>query len=105
MDSYSFTFPAIFFETGQWQPSDLFTWSMILSFLYLGIISTAIAFFAWNQGLKLTPSHRAGLFFFLQPIVGSLFGWLFLDKHLTVSFFIGSIFIVIGVYLSMREGV
>lgn len=98
-----FTFPTIFFETGEWQTSDLFSWPIILSSLYLGIIATAIAFFSWNQGLKLTPSHRAGLFFFLQPVVGSLFGWLFLDERLSVSFFLGSVFIVIGVYLSMRE--
>lgn len=98
-----FTFPTIFFEAGEWRVSDLLSWPIILSALYIGIISTAVAFFSWNKGLQLTPSHRAGLFFFLQPMVGSLFGWLFLHEYLSVSFFIGSLFILGGVYLSMRE--
>jgi drug/metabolite transporter (DMT)-like permease len=98
-----FTFPTTFFETSQWQLSDLFGWSIVLSCLYLGIIATALAFFSWNQGLQLTPSHEAGVFFFLQPAVGSFFGWLFLHEHLSVSFFIGSLFILVGVYLGMKE--
>ncbi|MGO4886529.1 DMT family transporter [Anaerobacillus sp. MEB173] len=96
------TFPTIFFEMNQWHYQDLFTVPVILSTLYIGVISTALAYFSWNKGLQLTPAHQAGLFFFLQPVVGSLFGWIFLKEQLSVTFFLGSIFILIGVYLTMK---
>jgi drug/metabolite transporter (DMT)-like permease len=96
-----FTLPTTFLEVNQWRFTDLISWSIVLSVIYLGVISTALAFFSWNKGLKLTPSHQAGIYFFLQPVVGSFFGWLFLREHLSSSFFMGSLFILTGVYLSM----
>lgn len=97
-----FTFPTIFLELDQWDPAALISWPILLSSIYLGVISTALAFFSWNKGLQLTPAHQAGLFFFLQPVVGSLLGWFFLDEHLSYAFFIGSLFIIAGVYLCNR---
>ena len=44
---------------------------VILGVLYLGIVSTAGAFFLWNKGLELLDASIGSLFFF-QPIVGSL---------------------------------
>jgi drug/metabolite transporter (DMT)-like permease len=98
-----FTLPTTFFEVNQWSFTDLFSWPIVLSTIYLGIISTALAFFSWNKGLQLTPSHQAGIYFFLQPVVGSFFGWLLLHEHLSPSFFIGSLFILTGVYISMNS--
>jgi drug/metabolite transporter (DMT)-like permease len=98
-----FSFPSVFTELDQWHYLDLVSWPIILSILYVSIFSTAIALYCWNTGLKLTPAHQAGLFFFLQPVVGSFFGWLFLKEQLTVTFLIGSLFILIGVYLSMKQ--
>lgn len=98
-----FSFPPVFLEINQWHYGDLFSWPIILSIIYVGIISTALALFSWNKGLQLTPAHQAGLFFFLQPVIGSFFGWLFLKEQLTATFFIGSLFIFIGVYLSMTQ--
>lgn len=98
-----FTFPTLVLEWGQWEAAEVISWPIGLSVIYLGVISTALAYFCWNRGLQMTPSHQAGLYFFLQPIVGSLLGWLFLHEHLSSSFFIGSLFIILGVYFSMRE--
>jgi len=97
------TFPCIFFELSEWSAGDLFTLPILLSVLYIGIISTALAFFSWNKGLALVPSHQAGLFFFLQPVVGTLLGWFFLHEHLSRSFFIGSLLIIAGVYYNMKQ--
>lgn len=96
------SFPAVFIEWRQWNVHDLFDWPILVSVCYIGIISTAVAFHCWNVGLKLTPSHQAGIYFFLQPVVGSLLGWLILDEHLSLSFFIGSLFIIFGVYQSIK---
>ncbi|WP_459910515.1 DMT family transporter [Desulfotomaculum defluvii] len=97
------TFPCIFFERNLWSFGQLFDLPIVLSVLYIGIISTALAFFSWNKGLSMLPSHQAGLFFFFQPVVGTLLGWLFLKEQLSSTFFLGSLFIILGVYYNMKQ--
>lgn len=67
--------------------------------VYMGAISTSIAFLLWNKGLLLMEAGASGLFFFFQPIVGTFLGWLILDEQITISFWIGSLLIFIGVFL------
>lgn len=71
--------------------------------LYLGIISTAGAFFFWNKGLQMVDATRAGIYFFFQPLVGTLFGYLFLGEQLGIPFWIGACFILGGVSLVVKE--
>lgn len=97
------TFPCIFFEWGRWSPQALTQIPIILSILYIGIISTAVAFFSWNKGLALLPAHQAGVFFFFQPVVGTLLGWFFLNEKLHISFIMGSLLIITGVYFNMKQ--
>ncbi|MEM5635790.1 EamA family transporter [Bacillus toyonensis] len=52
---------------------------VILGVLYLGVISTAGAFFLWNKGLELMDASIGSLFFFFQPIV-RIITWLALIK-------------------------
>jgi len=93
------TLPCIFLERAQWSIKVMLTWPVLLSVLYLGIISTAVAAFCWNKGLALMSAHQVGLFLFLQPIIGSFLGWLILGETLSLSFFAGSGLIIAGVYL------
>jgi len=71
--------------------------------LYLGIISTACAFLLWNRGLQMLNASSGGLFFFFQPIVGAFLGWLMLGEQIGLSFWIGTVFIFIGVLLVIRD--
>ena len=59
--------------------------------LYVGIVSTAGAFFFWNKGLQLVDASRAGLYFFFQPVVGTLLGWLFLGEQVGPKLLAGSL--------------
>lgn len=72
---------------------------IIGSVIYLGAISTSIAFLLWNKGLLLMDAGSSGLFFFFQPVVGTLLGWLILDEQVTLNFWIGSLLVFIGVFL------
>ncbi|RAS72787.1 DMT family transporter [Priestia endophytica] len=71
--------------------------------LYLGIISTACAFILWNRGLQLLNASSGGLFFFFQPLVGTLLGWLLLGESIGGTFWIGSFLILSGVLLVIKE--
>ncbi|MFJ7756362.1 DMT family transporter [Peribacillus muralis] len=71
--------------------------------LYLGVISTAIAFLLWNRGLQMLHASSGGVFFFFQPVVGTLLGWLILGETISITFWAGSFFILLGVLLVLKE--
>jgi drug/metabolite transporter (DMT)-like permease len=85
-------------EIGSWKVTELQNSLVLFSIGYLAFFATAVAFFCWNKGLSMMSPHQAGLFFFLQPIVGSMLGYLLLDETLSPSFAIGSVLVVAGVY-------
>ncbi|ASI73648.1 MULTISPECIES: DMT family transporter [Bacillus cereus group] len=93
------------FMIGELQTSSIGTVNtyVILGVLYLGIVSTAGAFFLWNKGLELMDASIGSLFFFFQPIVGSLLGWLLLNETLNSNFFIGGILIICSVFITTFE--
>ena len=69
----------------------------IFGVFYLGVISTAGAFYLWNVGMALLDSAVAAVFFFAQPLVGAFFGWLLLGERLGPAFFVGGALIFCGV--------
>lgn len=71
--------------------------------LYLGIISTAGGFLLWNRGLQMLNASSGGLFFFFQPVVGTLLGWLILGESIGITFWIGSVLILMGVLFVIIE--
>ena len=71
--------------------------------LYLGVISTACGFLLWNKGLQLMNASSGGLFFFLQPIVGTFLGWLLLGETIGALFWIGTFCIFVGVFTVIKD--
>jgi len=75
---------------------------VILSLLYIGAVSTAVAYVMWNKGLKVISASSSGLFYLIQPIVGSFLGWLLLNEQISVGFIIGSAMILASVWISVK---
>lgn len=100
--SLFFITPCMIWEL-QSSPIENLNPTIILGILYLGIISTAGAFFLWNKGLELMDASIGSLFFFFQPIVGSLLGWLLLNETLNSNFFIGGALIIFSVVITTLE--
>ncbi|WP_153733240.1 DMT family transporter [Sporosarcina obsidiansis] len=71
--------------------------------IYLGVISTSIAFLLWSRGLQMLNASSGGVFFFFQPIVGTLLGWLLLGETISIPFWIGSILILVGVLIVIKD--
>lgn len=71
--------------------------------LYLGIVSTALGFLLWNRGLQLLNASSGGLFFFFQPLMGTLLGWLLLGENIGGTFWIGAFLVLIGVLIVIKE--
>lgn len=85
----------------QTQTIGTITLPVVLGILYIGIGSTAIAFFLWNRSFELLDAATASLFFFAQPVVGALLSAIFLGQALGWSFIVGGALILLGALLGM----
>lgn len=100
--SFIFTTPFIFYNHEN--ISILLTnQRVLLGVLYIGIVSTAAAFFLWNKGLELVDAGTGSLFLFFQPVTGSILGWICLGEKLNFSFFAGGILIIIAVIIASKN--
>ncbi|MFF7162900.1 DMT family transporter [Streptomyces sp. NPDC008086] len=52
----------------------------VLPILYVGLASSAVAFFAWNRAIALVGPSRAGVVYYLQPVCVSLLSWAVLGE-------------------------
>lgn len=73
---------------------------IVLSMLYLGLLSTMVAFVLQNVGLKYLPSALASLLLSFESVFGILFSALMLHERLTLRMAIGCILIFAAVVLA-----
>ncbi|MGW0733588.1 DMT family transporter [Streptomyces sp. NPDC002851] len=48
--------------------------------LYVGVVSSAVAFFAWNKAISLIGAARAGVIYYLQPVCVALLSYAVLGE-------------------------
>ncbi|MFB6132801.1 MAG: DMT family transporter [Halanaeroarchaeum sp.] len=72
--------------------------------LYLGVASTALAWYLWYRGVRSLEAGVVAVFFFVQPIVGSLLGGYLLGESLGPLFVLGGAVMAVGVWLSSTAG-
>ncbi|MFF4499926.1 DMT family transporter [Streptomyces sp. NPDC001401] len=53
----------------------------VLPLLYVGVASSAVAFFAWNKAVSLVGAARAGVVYYLQPVCVALLSWAVLGER------------------------
>lgn len=83
------------------RPVGEMTLTILLGILYLGIVSTAGAMWLWNRAFALVDASVASLFFFAQPLVGTLLSVLLLNQQMTLNLWIGSLLIAAGVLMAI----
>ncbi|MCC6805407.1 MAG: EamA family transporter [Anaerolineae bacterium] len=94
------TIPAAALELPQ-RPLGEITPTIVLGVLYLGVVSTAVAMWMWNRAFALVDASVASLYFFAQPLVGTLLSVILLNQRMTLNLWIGSGLIAAGVLLSI----
>jgi drug/metabolite transporter (DMT)-like permease len=73
--------------------------------LYLGLASTAAAWYLWYKGLEYVDAGTVAVFFFAQPVVGTVLGVAFLGERVGGGFLVGGAVMAVGIYLvSARNG-
>lgn len=76
---------------------------IFLGILYLGVVSTAIAFAAWVYGVSRAGSVLSGIAFFAQPVVGSILGFFLLHEPLGWNFGAAAVLLFAGAILARPE--
>lgn len=90
------------------EPFDI-DWSIMLrptvigNLLYLGIIASLLCYWAWNVVIEKLGAIRATNYLYLNPIVAMITSWLVLNERITILALVGTLFILVGVYLAERK--
>ena len=72
---------------------------VIAAVLYLGVASTALAWYLWYKGLEYVDAGTVAVFFFAQPVVGAALGAALLGEDLGSLFVAGAAVMAAGIYL------
>ncbi|MBP7829233.1 MAG: EamA family transporter [Kiritimatiellae bacterium] len=73
--------------------------------VYLVFFATAIAYVAYFKGLHRLGAARGSFYFFLKPVLASLFARLWLGETLTPQLILGAAFVLAGLALTMAPAI
>ncbi len=74
---------------------------VILSLLYMAVMCTCVAHLLWNESLSLIEAGTCSSFYPVQPLTATILGILFLGEAVSLSFWIGTVLILMGVMLCL----
>lgn len=77
--------------------------AVILALLYLGVMSTAVAWFLWYTGVERVSAGTVSVYLFAQPAVGVALGAIFLQESIGPMFLLGAFVMAVGIYLVSAE--
>ena len=72
----------------------------IIGISYMAIFSGILAYIFFQKGLKNLKASESAIFYYLQPLFGIPISIAFLQEKVSLLFVIGSIIIILGIYLA-----
>jgi drug/metabolite transporter (DMT)-like permease len=76
---------------------------LIGSVVFLGVFSTFFGYLGWYYILEKEEASRASVLLLAIPVVSILAGYLLLGEELTLRTLIGSIAVILGIYIVLRK--
>jgi len=76
-----------------WSPA------LVAAVAYLGVVSTALAWYLWYKGIERAASSTTAVAFFAQPVVGIALGGLLLNEAIGPALVAGGVVLAVGVGL------
>ena len=67
--------------------------------LFLGCVASMLCFLAWNWALKRLGAVVATNYVYLNPVTTIVFAWFILSEQITSWFILGTLLILLGMYL------
>lgn len=78
--------------------------AVLANLLFLSVVASMACFLTWNWCIGRLGAVQATNWVYLNPIATIVAAWLVLDEEITAYFLIGSILILLGMYVSERRG-
>jgi drug/metabolite transporter (DMT)-like permease len=75
---------------------------VIGNLLFLSVVASLICFVAWNWALHQLGTMRVTNYVYVNPVSTIIFAAWILQESITIYFIIGSLMILLGMYLSNR---
>ena len=73
-----------------------------INILYLGLLSSGLAFILWQQGIEKIGSINASNYIYLVPLITAITGVVFLKETITPTMLVGGALIILGLYISQK---
>ena len=77
--------------------------SLLWNLLFLGCVASTLCFLAWNWTMKRLGAVIVTNYVYFNPVTTILFAWLLLSEPITLFFLIGTVLILVGMYLSDKH--
>ena len=71
--------------------------------LFLGVLGSMICFLTWTWVMGKLGAMRATNYIYVNPITTIAFAWLVLHETITPYFIVGTVFILVGLFLSSKS--
>ncbi len=80
-----------------------FNSNFIYSLLYLALFPSIGSYYCWAGAVSIIGANRAGIFLSLIPLFSTVFAILFFNEKFYFFHLVGSILIILGLFLSNRK--
>ena len=70
-----------------------YSWKAWASVVYLAVLPSALAYTVWYRVIKVVPVSHVALSLFVQPIVGTVIGYTFLDETIGIETVVGALLV------------
>ena len=72
---------------------------VLANLLFLGCIASMLCYLAWNWVMKKMGAVIVTNYVYFNPVTTVIFAWLILSERITVYFLLGTLLILVGMYL------
>ena len=94
--------PAFLVELNQGQSVDI-NLHLLYILLYVAIFPSIGSYYCWSGAVSIIGANRAGIFLSLIPLFSTLFAIILFDEKFLFFHLIGTILIIIGLFLSNKK--
>jgi drug/metabolite transporter (DMT)-like permease len=94
--------PAFLFELAQGKTTEVDS-NLIFILLYIAIFPSIGSYYCWAGAVSIIGANRAGIFLSLIPLFSTIFAMIFFNEKFLFFHFIGSILIILGLFLSNKK--
>ena len=95
-------FPAFLLELAQEKTTEINS-NLIYILLYIAIFPSIGSYYCWAGAVSIIGANRAGIFLSLIPLFSTIFAIIFFNEKFLFFHFIGSILIILGLFLSNKK--